>query len=260
MAKLIKTSLLRRPLDIILENRKILDRNSLNVFMAKSEKNSIPLEDILVAEANIPEDTLYSAIADSFSFPFTDLSDFQKPEELGSQVISLCTRLGLLPFSLIDGVLTLVTSQPARIREAESQISGIGLRSKFLVTSPTKIAPFLESFRSEHSEESDMPDINEITMSFEINSQRDGISKSVDIGETLNQPSIIQLVNQILVLGVRQGASDIHVEAIEKGARVRFRLDGVLAHRLDVPSAPASALISRIMVMASLDITERTMP
>jgi type II secretory ATPase GspE/PulE/Tfp pilus assembly ATPase PilB-like protein len=78
-----------------------------------------------------------------------------------------------------------------------------------------------------------------------------------DVQATTTQQPVVQLVNKLLLDAVNAGASDVHFEAQEQGLRVRYRVDGVLQ---EVPSPPASAretIVSRLKVMAELDITER---
>ena len=70
----------------------------------------------------------------------------------------------------------------------------------------------------------------------------------------------VQLVNQIINNAIKAGASDIHVEALEKYMRVRFRIDGVLQEIMQNPIKMYSAVISRIKVIGGMDIAERRIP
>jgi type IV pilus assembly protein PilB len=75
-----------------------------------------------------------------------------------------------------------------------------------------------------------------------------------------NEKPVIQLANQIISLGVRSNASDIHVEAQEKRSRIRFRVDGVLHEFMKVPSTMHAPLISRLKVMGGMDIAQTRIP
>jgi type IV pilus assembly protein PilB len=85
--------------------------------------------------------------------------------------------------------------------------------------------------------------------------------KSLIIGQTnlaaRQQDAIIEFANTIISQAILEGASDIHIEPQERHLRVRYRIDGVLVHRHDLPLSIASNLISRIKVLCRLDITER---
>jgi type IV pilus assembly protein PilB len=82
----------------------------------------------------------------------------------------------------------------------------------------------------------------------------------VDLRESVDDAPIIKLANQIIAQAVEQGASDIHLEPEAEGMRVRLRVDGVLMESTVVPRSMVAGVISRIKVMAELDIAERRVP
>jgi general secretion pathway protein E len=81
-----------------------------------------------------------------------------------------------------------------------------------------------------------------------------------DLLDTRDDAPVIRLINALLLEAVKEGASDVHVETQEKRLVVRFRIDGVLRDRIEPPRALAPLLVSRIKVMAKLDIAERRIP
>jgi type II secretory ATPase GspE/PulE/Tfp pilus assembly ATPase PilB-like protein len=89
-----------------------------------------------------------------------------------------------------------------------------------------------------------------------------GVMAKIDVNEMGEEASIVRFVNQIIVEADRQGATDIHIEPQEAELRIRYRIDGML-HKVDVPpqlNRLKSAIISRIKVMANLDIAEKRLP
>ena len=82
----------------------------------------------------------------------------------------------------------------------------------------------------------------------------------VDLRESVDDAPIIKLANQIIAQAVEQGASDIHLEPESDGMRVRLRVDGVLVESTVVPRSMVAGVVSRIKVMAELDIAERRVP
>lgn len=81
-----------------------------------------------------------------------------------------------------------------------------------------------------------------------------------DLLDSADDAPVIRLINGIIAEAIRQGASDIHVEPYETGLIVRMRQDGVLQERLRMPPHVAPVVVSRIKVMARLDIAERRVP
>jgi len=81
-----------------------------------------------------------------------------------------------------------------------------------------------------------------------------------DLLETENDAPIIKMINTLLTQAIRDGASDVHIEASEKKSCVRFRIDGVLRDIVNIPSALHVIVISRLKIMANLDIAEKRQP
>src|SRR5690606_33606947 len=88
----------------------------------------------------------------------------------------------------------------------------------------------------------------------------DALPEPEDLLESEDDAPIIRLINALLTEAVQQGASDIHIEPFEQRLVVRFRIDGVLREVLKPKKAIASAVVSRIKVMAKLDIAEKRLP
>src|SRR5690554_7021387 len=91
----------------------------------------------------------------------------------------------------------------------------------------------------------------------DLASLADSVPETEDLLEQADDAPIIRLINAILTEAVHESASDIHVETFEKRLVIRFRVDGVLREVLQPKRALASLLISRIKVMAKLDIAEK---
>lgn len=94
----------------------------------------------------------------------------------------------------------------------------------------------------------------------DLDSLVDEMPKAADLLDTQDDAPIIRLINAILADAVRRGASDIHIEPFEQSLIVRLRLDGVMREVLNLPARLAPLLVSRVKVMARLDIAERRVP
>jgi len=93
----------------------------------------------------------------------------------------------------------------------------------------------------------------------EVASEGDDIAVG-DLEREADQAPVIKLVNLTLVDAIKKGASDIHIEPYEKFLRIRFRLDGMLHEAMKPPIRMKNALVSRLKIMAKLDIAERRLP
>jgi general secretion pathway protein E len=111
--------------------------------------------------------------------------------------------------------------------------------------------------REESGAASLMDDIEEAS---DLKSLADGLPVITDLLETEDDAPIIRFLNTLLTQALRDRASDIHIEAFEGRSLVRFRIDGVLRELLEPPRALHAALVSRVKVMAELDIAEKRLP
>jgi general secretion pathway protein E len=95
---------------------------------------------------------------------------------------------------------------------------------------------------------------------FDLKALADNLPEPEDLAESEDDAPIIRLINALLTEAVKEGASDIHIEPFENRLVVRFRIDGVLREVLSPQKAIANAVVSRIKVMARLDIAEKRLP
>lgn len=94
----------------------------------------------------------------------------------------------------------------------------------------------------------------------DLNQLADALPEPEDLLESTDDAPVIRLINAMLTEAVRKGASDVHIEPFEKRLAVRYRVDGVMQKLLDPPREIAPMIISRLKVMAKLDIAERRLP
>jgi len=260
MAKILSGSAPKKPLEALIRERKLLDEAALTNLIDKSKHEGIRLADVIAQETSLGEDTVFELLAESFTFRFTDLAGHRQPDNVPARVVDFCLQESLIPASLSDGVLTVVTTHPEQALLMEAQLAGLGFRVRFLVTSPRRLSQNLNQMGRSQGAASFVSNIQDLA-SADINEGK-GTAKQVvfDVREDAGQHPVIQLVNNVLVLAITQGASDVHVETVYNGARIRFRIDGVLYNRFDLSHDQAAAFISRLLLMASLDITEHLMP
>ncbi|SMX40774.1 GspE/PulE family protein [Maliponia aquimaris] len=153
----------------------------------------------------------------------------------------------------LDGAAVVAgpTATPTGLREAQRRV---GLAAPLHSIDAAAFEAVLARLYHKGGEEADSPGLT-----FEI--REDGIvSRGRDLLEDAAEAPVIQLVNQLLRQAVLDGASDLHVEPHEGGLRVRMRIDGFLQTVLDRADVPVKRVVSRLKVMAGLDISETRLP
>ena len=171
---------------------------------------------------------------------------------------ALAESLGVLALFRVHGTLTVAMSEPRNLQQRDELARITRLRIRPVFALPVDIARMIERcYRDGFAVDSSTADLSDDSIKVDSG---DAQSDLTDLGIVAEGSPIINLVNYIIVHGVRDGASDIHIEPGEKMSVVRYRIDGelqeVLRPRLDFHAA----IVSRIKVMARMDIAERRHP
>ena len=172
----------------------------------------------------------------------------------------LVRKYRVLPLQISDSILDIATADPHDLDCERTLAFALGRTVRMSLGSPTKILERLdEVYRPENVIEKILEGV---TGNYDIES----ISESVDEAELnsgrdrATERPVIDLVNRIVAEGVQSRASDIHLEPEEGGVAVRYRIDGVLRQVMVLPKAAGIPLVSRVKIMAQLDIADRLRP
>ena len=200
-----------------------------------------------------------AAIGKVLGLEVVDLEHRQpNPDALTKLPASAVYQYNVLPFSVGEGSLTVVTSDPFDTKATD----GLRLISGGVIK--TALAPKEDVEKAVKKYYGVGADAIEKMIEDGRYSVDDdiGAMTKIDVNEMGEEASIVRFVNQIIAEADRQGATDIHIEPQETELRIRYRIDGML-HKVDVPpqlNRLKSAIISRIKVMANLDIAEKRLP
>ena len=155
-----------------------------------------------------------------------------------------------------DGVACLLVSDPDAVNEQEyvSVLTGLELRP--LLAPRSLVLSCIERgyFRKDNSPSDFIDDLVDVPGATESRRQVD------DLLQVANDTPVTQLINLILLDAFKQRASDIHVEPFEDRLRIRYRVDGLLYEQPSPPATLVQSLVSRLKVMAHMDIAERRLP
>jgi len=160
----------------------------------------------------------------------------------------------ILPVSVADGTLTLAMADPGDSSTIDNVEFVTGLRVVPVLVRARDLVERFEGMFGANESAGDAADTGDVEI------LKDDEEDVEHLRDMASEAPVIRLVNQMLSRAVEQRASDIHVEPFEDELRVRYRIDGVL-HDVDAPSKSLSAaIISRIKLMAKLNIAERRLP
>ncbi len=167
-------------------------------------------------------------------------------------------RSSIVPIAIEEGTLVVVTSEPANIFALEDVKRQVQMETRVLVCPAEDITAICESFQQDQTASGNLEDI--ISDMTEVEVVQDQEEDSGDLEKMAGQSPIIKFVNYLISNAVREGASDIHIEPKETQTKIRYRVDGVLFEAMQAPIKMHPAVVSRVKIMANMDISERRLP
>jgi len=250
---------MRRKLGEILIQEGALDEQSLSraLEIAKSEK--LPLGQALIKMRLLEEEQLARAIATQYDLPYMSLHTVRADPKLARFVnAQYATRNRLVPVKFENNILTIAITFPLQQTDID-HLKATGKHGlSFVITTETQIAQVQQKlFRKE----GEFSFVDDLSLS-EDNEKQSERSKYV---HDVISVDVERLAKLIISAGIKNKASDIHLESTEFGLNVRYRLDGLL-QSLDLGSAlplinmNARQIISRVKILCDMDIAERRRP
>ncbi len=200
-----------------------------------------------------------AAVGRALGLETVDLERQQpNPEALTRLPASAVYQYNVLPFKTDGTSLTIVTSDPFDTAAADGLRLVAGCPVKTALAPKEEVEKAVKKYYGVGADAIEkMIEDGRYSVDEDI-----GAMTKIDVNEMGEEASIVKFVNQIIAEADRQGATDIHIEPQETELRIRYRIDGML-HKVDVPpqlNRLKSAIISRIKVMANLDIAEKRLP
>jgi type II secretory ATPase GspE/PulE/Tfp pilus assembly ATPase PilB-like protein/CheY-like chemotaxis protein len=215
------------------------------------------LWELLIQRKLASDDQILESIAKRFRFPIADLA--KADTKLVSTVPEqLARRFNVVPVRQTDSFLEVATANPFDIDAEKMLAFATGCEVRMLLGSPSKIKEKLdELYRETETAVSRL--LEGISGDFEVEQIKEEVDQAAS-AEQASQRPILRLVDMMIADGVSNRASDIHVEPIEGGVVVRYRIDGVLRQAMKIPRSAGVPLISRVKIMSGLDIADRLRP
>jgi len=163
----------------------------------------------------------------------------------------------IMPVAVTGDTLVVATSRPADLFVIEDVKRQAQMKVETVVCPEQDIDTVCDALNEEKMD-CDLDDIiNDMT---DVEVVQDQAEESEDLEKMAGQSPIIKFVNYLISNAIREGASDIHIEPKEKLMRTRYRIDGVLFDMKQSPMKMHPAIVSRVKIMADLDISERRLP
>ena len=231
--------------------------DDLQIAVDEQKKQSLkePLGEILIRMQLVKEEDIAFVLGVQFNLPVVDLSTLDVGKEAIEKIpAKLARRLGLTPVFLVGKELTVAVADPTRIEFTDFLAKETGCTISPVVATRSQIRDAQNKYYAGDLEGAE---------------GSEGAAPGVEAEETFSveklraagkDATIITLVNQFISQAIEENSSDIHLEPCEDGLLVRFRVDGMLREVKRLPVVMRPSVVSRIKILANLDIAERGRP
>lgn len=239
----------------------IINKKQLKQAKEEEKKTSEPLRHLLVKMGFITEKELVSFISDKLGLVRIELSNYLiEPEVIELISEELARKYELIPVTKVGKRVTCAMVDPLNTAAMDYIGTKIGLTIEPGISTVDEVKKAL----NEHYSSAKGNRLEEVIKSIdvedvEIKKEKDE-TDSKELEAIAGEPTVIKLVNLTIIKAIKEGASDIHIEPLENAISTRFRIDGMLQEVTTTPKNLQAAIISRIKIMANMDIAERRAP
>ncbi len=255
MAKVTRMSLR----EVLLRERFITEED-LKKAERYQKQNGVSLADALIKMGVINEEQLVIGLAKQLGIPHVKLSNYKlDPEVMETIPEEIIRKEKIIPLAKSGNILTIATADPLNVLLIDALRARTGYNIQTIVATPTEIEKVIADYFSTKAEKSISSLIEQSGDNLTVLEGEETVNLDALLQEAEQAP-IIKMVNMLLSRGIRERASDIHLEPFEDKVRVRYRIDGILYPAMNLPKRVQNAIVSRIKILSEMDIAERRLP
>jgi type IV pilus assembly protein PilB len=252
----------------LLVKENLINAGQLEIALKHQRQHGGRLGSILINLGFVEDDDITSLLSKKYGVPSINLAFFEiDPSIIKLIPIDVAQRYMIIPLSRVGSTLTVASTDPTNVFAMDDIKFMTGFNVEPVVATEASIIEALEKYYgTQHSIElkkvyDQIAQVDKEGEDFNLDAIADDEELSIDqLQRSSEEAPIIKLVNLILFDSLKKGASDIHIEPYEKDFRVRFRIDGILYNMMNPPQRLRDAIISRIKIMAKMDISEKRLP
>ncbi|MEQ1844398.1 MAG: GspE/PulE family protein [Nitrospira sp.] len=261
MAKSPRKMTMGRSLLDCIAYRGLIKQAELDAAIEESLSREIDLETLLLDKYRVPKSALGSALSEFYQCPYVSYDERTviDPELLKNLSFDYLKRSAWIPLKRQGSVLDIIINDPHDLEKGlDIRRAFPGTTTRFSVGLRRDIEQYLLVATGQANGGSITEILGELVD--EAGIERNGEAESGEIDE--NDSAIVRLANQVIAEAYRLGASDVHIEPYSdrKETAVRFRVDGSCFTYMRIPAVYRRAIVSRLKIMANLDIAERRKP
>ncbi len=250
----------RTPLGEVLIRHGFVAQNVVDEALREQLADGGRIGDLLVARGAVSEAQLVRVLAEQFGIRFVDLED-QVPDEHAGHAIRerFARRLRAIGIAWDDGSLVVAMANPSDVFAMDDIRTLVGCDVIPVMAVGAHVDKLIDRLYRKGSEAEDA--LVDATKEADADASA---SRHVQVGDgagiETDEAPVVRFVNELIAKAVHDGASDLHIEPTRGELRIRFRIDGVLRDLMAVPRPLQNRVVSRLKIMADMDIADRRAP
>src|SRR5438093_10576564 len=253
----------------ILLKENLISADQLKKALDHQRRSGGRLGNSLVKLGFLSDDEVTAVLSRQYGVPSINLSYFEVDSTVTKLIpMETASKYQILPLSRVGSSLTVAMVDPTNVFAMDDIKFMTGFNIEPVVASESAITEAIKKHYGSAEEAERKKEIEEIVSfidegqaeSVELEAEDEASLNLAELEKAAEEAPVIKLVNYILTDAVRRGASDVHMEPYEKEYRVRYRIDGMLQNVMHPPLKLRDAIISRVKIMAKLDISEKRLP
>jgi type IV pilus assembly protein PilB len=251
-----------KPLGQVLKEMELVSEGQIQVSLQIQRKQGGVIGEILVGLGYVAREEILLALAAQMGMEVVDLDEIEiDPVVINKVPANLAKSYNVIPIKFENSILTVAMANPQDVNVLDDLRHSLHCDVRGAVASEEGITKALEKYYA-HRQESMGTVLDSMggdDLKFEELKDKKG-TKSYNVDDMANSVPVVKLLNLILGTAIKAQSSDIHFEPFETEFKVRYRVDGVLYEMESPPLHLANPLVSRIKVLANLDISETRLP
>ena len=245
----------------LLLSRGVISLDQLKEAKSTSKKEDITIGQALVNSGYASSEEVTQALAEFYRFEYVDLSTIRIPDHVIQLVPESVARENkIIPVSDEDGTIRVLVTDPFDIETIEKLRFILNRKVETALAPQEQIIEAINRYYGQVEGESADSMLQEFTDTQIDFTETEEDKIAAEEGEGDDSAPVVRLVHYMITEAVQLRASDIHVEPFEERVRIRYRIDGVLVERDSPPRRLLGAILSRIKILAKMDIAERRRP
>ncbi|MBI4743882.1 MAG: type II secretion system ATPase GspE [Actinobacteria bacterium] len=235
-----------------------LTEEQLVAVRNKQEETGESLAHVLAEEKLLTEEQVAEFIGNQLGVPHIDLTGYGiDPEVIRLVPEGVARRYKIIPLFKIEDTLSIVMANPLDVFALDDIRYQVGCEVEPLISTESSIKTAIDHYYGASYK------IDEVSQNIDEIAKEAMLSERInldDLEAAASQPPVVKLVNEIILQAVRDKASDIHIEPKKEGLGIRYRIDGFLHRISSPPKQLLLPIVSRMKIMAGMDIMERRIP